>query len=86
MLIGVHNHPLRRSAARRQGRARETMISDDWQPWFAWYPVCLYGYAEGPQWRASRWTWLRRVEWANTMGVRFYRLPTATDVREKKSG
>lgn len=54
----------------------------NWRPWFAWYPVRIYGYADGCLWRPPRWTWLRRVEWADTqyIGCYLYRPPENDDV------
>lgn len=52
-----------------------------WRPWFAWYPVRVYGYAEGCLWRAGRWTWLRNVQWSETqyIGQYAYRYPESGD-------
>lgn len=49
---------------------------DNWQQWFAWYPVRAYGYSIGHLWRGSRWVWLRRVEWieGHLIGDYIYRL------------
>lgn len=54
-----------------------------WQRWFAWYPVRIYGFAEGALWRAPRWVWFRQVEWSETyyIGQYAYRLPEPVDDR-----
>lgn len=70
-----YQEPFDKQKQSAPSKGRPTVISDDWQPWFAWYPVRV-SVIRGRRWR-KRWTWLRTVEWTegHTLGDWLYRLP-----------